>query len=377
MKIGILTHPFRGNYGGMLQAYALFQILRRIGHEAVILDFQHRRLPSFRKSPIAHIRARLNLKKRIKFLLIWLLHRPEYYSYKNGRRFHQKYVQGVKLGSTPATQLEKHGIEAVVVGSAQVWRAVYARDLGSLPFFFLDFAPESIRRRSIAYAASIGTDTWEGNEEETRLCRQLLQEFRAVSVREDSGINICHQILGTNATRMADPTLLLTTDDYSHLIQQEDTHSPTSPYVASYVLDNSPGIEETIHAVVHSRQHLVQPLNATPQAGKRSERYPISVPQWLRYIRDCEYLITDSFHGCVFSIIFNKPFICLGNERRGSARFYSLLGTFGLQNRLVTNHDKNTLLQLLNTPIDWERVNSIRQSEQKRAIAFLKENLLP
>ena len=72
---------------------------------------------------------------------------------------------------------------------------------------------------------------------------------------------------------------------------------------------------------------------------------------------------------------FNKPFICLGNENRGSARFDSLLGTYGLRDRLVTNYDKGTILQLLNTPIDWERVNTIRHSEQKRAIEFLEEHL--
>ena len=241
--------------------------------------------------------------------------------------------------------------------------------MGSLPFFFLDFAPESIRRRSIAYAASIGTDTWEGTEEETRICSQLLQEFRAVSVREDSGVDICRQTLGTDATRMADPTLLLTTDDYCHLIQQEETHSPASPYIASYVLDNSLGIEETIHAVALSRQHLVQTLNA-----KKSE-LPISVPQWLRYIRDCECLITDSFHGCVFAIIFNKPFVCLGNESRGSARFDSLLRTFDLQNRLVTGLNAVSIHEVLNTAINWEKVNTTRDNERERAFEFLSTNL--
>ena len=112
-----------------------------------------------------------------------------------------------------------------------------------------------------------------------------------------------------------------------------------------------------------------------PGAKRLIDRLPLSIPQWLRFIRDSECVLTDSFHGCVFSIIFNKPFICLGNASRGSARFTSLLGIFGLQERLVTSCDKDSILQLMNTPIDWERVNKIRHSEQQRAIDFLLKNI--
>ena len=118
-------------------------------------------------------------------------------------------------------------------------------------------------------------------------------------------------------------------------------------------------------------QHLL------PHAGaaQRRDRFAHTVGQWLRLIRDAEYFITDSFHGCAFAIIFNKPFVCLGNEKRGAARFDSLLGTFGLKDRLVTRPEHDTVLRILNTPVDWEQVNAIRRSEQARALEFLRHNL--
>ena len=262
-----------------------------------------------------------------------------------------------------------------IVGSDQVWRGEYARLIESLPFFFLNFATQSQRRRSIAYAASFGSDEWEGTPEETAECARLLRDFKVVSVREHSGIRICRDVFGVKAVQMPDPTLLLEQEDYNRLIRRWRTKSTKTPFMAVYLLDETAEKTELVQALSQCTGLYPQHLMPHPGAEKLMDRLPLSIPQWLRFIRDSESVLTDSFHGCVFSIIFNKPFICLGNENRGSARFDSLLGTFGLRDRLVTNYDKDAILQLLNTPIDWESVNEIRHSEQQRAIEFLKKNL--
>lgn len=378
MKIGVLTHPFSGNYGGMLQAYAMVTILRSMGHEASNLVYMPPRPPSFLKQPIRNIRVRLNLKKRLRCLLLFL--RPEkgpttatgHLAQRNGQRFQRQYVPCTWIGGNPATQLVESGIEAIVVGSDQVWRGHYVRPFRSLPFFFLDFATEAVRRRSIAYAASFGTDTWEGNEQETEVCRKLLLDFKAVSVRESSGVGVCRTVFERAALHVADPTLLLQNSDYQALIDDEKDKSPDTPFISTYLLDS---YSEPASAIARSLNLPIRPLKDNPQASHRRDRFPISVGQWLRHIRDAEYFITDSFHGCVFAIIFNKPFVCLGNESRGSARFDSLLSIFGLQDRLITNPDEATLAQTLTTPIDWDRVNAIRHSEQQRAFGFLLSNL--
>lgn len=362
----------------MLQAYAMVTILRSMGHEASNLVYMPPRPPSFLKQPIRNIRVRLNLKKRLRCLLLFL--RPEkgpttatgHSAQRNGQRFQRQYVPCTWIGGNPATQLVESGIEAIVVGSDQVWRGHYVRHFRSLPFFFLDFATEAVRRRSIAYAASFGTDTWEGNEQETEVCRKLLLDFKAVSVRESSGVGVCRTVFERAALHVADPTLLLQSSDYQALIDDEKGKSPDTPFISTYLLDSH---SEASSAIARILNLPIQPLKDNPQAPHRRDRFPLRVGQWLRFIRDCECLITDSFHGCVFAIIFNKPFVCLGNESRGSARFDSLLGTFDLKERLVTNPSTEQLQQLIRTPINWEKVNHIRNAEKERAIAFLKDNL--
>ncbi len=262
-----------------------------------------------------------------------------------------------------------------IIGSDQVWRSVYARDLIDTPFFFLSFASQEQRKRSFAYAASFGTDEWEGTPEETEECARLIKDFKAVSVREHSGIRICREVFGVNAVQMPDPTLLLEPADYSRLIRRWWTLRLPQPCMAVYLLDETEEKKQLTQAVATQAHLYPQQLTAHGDAPRAMDRIPLSIPQWLRCIRDAECVLTDSFHGCVFAIIFNKPFVCLGNEARGSARFDSLLGTFCLQDRLLINPTPEQVKELMRTPIDWKHVNAIRSSEKQRALQFLKENL--
>ena len=174
---------------------------------------------------------------------------------------------------------------------------------------------------------------------------------------------------------MPDPTLLLEKQVYERIIRKERTWTPTKPYIATYILDRTSTTENLPHKCARQLHMYQQHMSPCSTANKLRDKLAPTVPQWLRLIRDAEYFITDSFHGCAFAIIFNKPFVCLGNSYRGSARFDSLLKTFGLQDRLVINQDADTILQTLNTPIDWERVNTIREQERARGINFIVKNL--
>ncbi len=260
-----------------------------------------------------------------------------------------------------------------VVGSDQVWRCVYTRGMRGVPFFFLDFVSEEVRRRSISYAASFGTDDWEGTPDETTVCRKLLQQFKAVSVREHSGVKICREVFGVEAVQMPDPTFLVEERGYQHIIDSEKTHQREKPYIAAYVLDESEAPLRALHAVSDKLNLPIQHLLPHVDAKHRRDRFPISVPQWLRYMKECEFVVTDSFHGCVFAIIFNKPFVCLGNEGRGSARFDTLFQTFHLESRLATSSAQ--AVAVAREPIDWAAVNAIHESERERGLAFLRENL--
>lgn len=371
----ILPHPLVHNYGGILQAFALQQILLELGVNNQVINFFSKNWGSLLKKE--GIRGKCsNIKQLLKIILLaspvalpGMFYPHLFSAFK--RRFMRLWNLDLERHKLP----ELNGGEPFIVGSDQVWRCVYARNIESVPFFFLNFATKKQRQQSIAYAASFGSDEWEGTPEETEECARLLKDFKAVSVREHSGIEICREVFGVEAVQMPDPTLLLEQEDYNHLIRNWRTKSTDTPFMAVYLLDETEEKKTLTHTLSKEIGLYAQHLMPHPGAEKLMDRLPLSVPQWLRFIRDSECVLTDSFHGCVFSIIFNKPFICLGNENRGSARFDSLLGTYGLRDRLVTNYDKDAILQLLNTPIDWERVNTIRHSEQQRAIEFLEEHL--
>ena len=365
----ILSHPLHGNYGGMLQAYALQKALLNMSYSVTYVNLN-----------IPYITPPKNVglvKHWVKYFLM-LTNIMTFYIFVKQRviqTFCKSFSNIITVLPTEPNTNQSEESSNWIVGSDQVWRASYVRPYGDVSVFFLSFLNKKTRKKSISYAASFGSDEWDGFPEETEECRRLLCEFKAVSVREHSGVKICKEVFGVDAVQMPDPTLLLHLDDYGKIIDRENTWLPDSKYVASYVLDETEGKAELLRECAREGNMSLQHLMPHADAKNRRDRFPISVPQWLRLIRDCEYFITDSFHGCVFAITYNKPFVCLGNEGRGNARFDTLLGTFGLEDRMITDATPEKVLQVLHTPIDWKRVNAIHDSERERGINFLKENL--
>lgn len=377
MKLGILTHPLLGNYGGLLQAYALVKALCNMGHDAYVLSYMPESYKKTLKNPFKRFKERFRIFLLKHNLVFSDFKTPLILQIENGMSFERNYVPSLWIDDDPGGVVEANEIDAVVVGSDQVWRGDYARPMKSYPFFFLDFVKPEVRRRSIAYAASFGTEVWTGDEEETRTCGGLLREFRAVSVREASGVDICCKHLGVEAVWLPDPTLLLNPLDYTNLLEQEETRKPHEEYIATYLLDNTEEIKSLVAEVSTVTGLPVQSMKAETTAANRQDRFPVSVAQWLRYLRDCKYMITDSFHGCVFSIIFNKPFVCLGNKKRGTTRFLSLFSVYGLESRLVDDVSAASVRKVLDCPIDWELVNRRREKEREKGLQFITEFLSP
>ena len=267
--------------------------------------------------------------------------------------------------------------DAYVVGSDQVWRPRYNAFLTSM---FLDFAKEEKAKR-IAYAASFGTDQWEYSPEMTAICAPLAQKFDFVSVREDSGVRLCKDYLGVDAVHVLDPTLLLKKEDYISLITAEQ-EPQSSGTLFNYILD--PDADKTAFINKVAKEKGLQAFQVLPkcQTETRTKEdvknriedciFP-GVTTWLRAFMDAEMTIVDSFHGMVFSIIFNKPFWVIGNAHRGMSRFTSLLKVFHLEERLL---DANQLHKVdINRPIDWASVNAILQQKRNECINLLLTEL--
>lgn len=371
-KIGVLTQPLGSNYGGLLQAFALQTTITQLGFQGEVVEhgrsYHSLENPILRNAKLALLFVlRYLTKKSTRFVCPPFVFRSIFYP------FIQAHIPASGYLGAESIIANHDQYEKFIVGSDQTWRRAYNKSV-SEGFMFLDFLPLEKRQKSFTYAASFGTDEWEGAEENIPACSQALSELRAISTREHSGVDICRDTFGVSAVQMPDPTLLLTAEDYNAVIP-EKVKTPTAPYIGNYVLDSSPQIKALLSSLSSSLQLPLHGLMPDDLALNPLKRLHMGVPQWLASIRGAAYMLTDSFHGCVFCIIYNIPFVCLGNKGRGSARFDSLLRTFGLESRLVTDHDAESILTLLRTPIDWERVNAIRATERDRGRAFLLENL--
>lgn len=366
MKIGILTVPFNNNYGGFLQAYALKMVLKGMGHEVIFINRQ--RNPSKR------------LKFRVYRLLVKMHLLKDYMGEKKREisvrtnQFRDKYLTPISpayYSSKSMQECLKLGIDFLIVGSDQVWRYKYAQD--SIDDFFFGFVNDNITIPRISYAASFGTDTMDYPEEKIQVIKSLIARFRAISVREESGKRLLTDYLGVPASRVKivlDPTLLLVANSYKCLF--EDT-VPKKNYAFTYILDKADIDDLLIDRLISSKG--LQRIDGKAQTGNLSELDVIEpVEKWLSYLYYSDYVITDSFHGTVFSILFNKPFIVIANPNRGITRLQSLLSVFHLEERLITSI-ASTNEMVFNQQIDWPLVNTLLTKRREDSIRFLMDSV--
>lgn len=378
MKIGIITQPLAVNYGGLLQNYALQQTLIRLGHEVYTINRNY--LPSIYFAPLPQ-RLKYSIKQWIKFFI----GRPTYSLYwdhcritKHCASFVQKKIRTTDKFKTQEELLDivrRYNFEGYISGSDQVWRPCYSENIYN---DFLDFCQNIKGVKRIAYAASFGVSNWEFNGKQTQESKRLIKLFDAVSVREDSGVHLCKDYLDVDALHVLDPTLLLEKEDYIKLTE-EMKEPVSSGELFCYILDNNQEIGTAIQNIstklsLKAFEVKAKKKNFVRKWGEKIRDYVIPSPtKWLRAFMDAKMVFTDSFHGCVFSIIFNKPFWVIGNKERGNARFDSLLKLFNLEERRV---DITILDNIdLNAPIDWDKVNKIKREWQKKSLKFLTDNL--
>jgi hypothetical protein len=273
------------------------------------------------------------------------------------KRFTKRYINSssaLRSSKDISKYAWRECFDAYVVGSDQVWREVYTFSIDEMFLSFLSDGSKAIR---LAYAASFGVNDGYISKERMPKCVELLKKFVAVSVREKSAVKICEEHFGVEAKHVLDPTMLLSIEDYIKIFERDNTPKSKGNLLV-YILDDSDEIKQEIKSFSIHNQFIPFKVNELEKVQSKSYAYKLpSIEAWLRGFYDAEFVITDSFHACVFSIIFNKPFVCIGNKNRGNARFDSLLGMFGLENRLVD--DVSKINEIINVPIDWLVVNSI------------------
>lgn len=376
MRIGILTLPLHTNYGGILQAYALQMVLERMGHEVVVFDTSKKAtLPPWWKLPLCYVKRLIKKCMGAPEQIFEEQYRTKMYRYiaQNILPFIEEHIHRKVIDSFE--KLKPEDVDSIIVGSDQVWRTIYYIPMWRhqpIETAYLSFAKEwNIKR--VSYAASFGTDNWEYNAEQTQNCRQLLQKFDSVSVREDNAVKLCEKYFQVDALHVLDPTMLLNSENYVNLFLKKNTPKSAGSLL-NYVLDSDDNITEFI-SKVSNQMHLTPFAVNNPfendETKPLDERVKPSIETWLRGFYDAEFVITDSFHACVFSIIFKKQFVVIGNKERGMSRFESLLKIFGLQDRLVTLELDITRLQ----PIDYAKVYDKYGKLKDKSLAFLFESL--
>lgn len=366
MKIGIVTLPLFTNYGGILQAFALQKILKKMGHTPVTFTQDIKMYVPWWKLPAKWIKRSIYntfTSQKVPIFAEFKFNRTALAVSQYTRTFIEKNIETQRI--TSFNDLKESDFDALIVGSDQIWRPMYFRDIENA---YLKFA-QYWNVKKIAYATSFGTDRWEYPPQLTQTCRNLVQKFTAVSVREISGVNLCQNHLQCKAYQVLDPTLLIDREEYLSILSLTSKKKPKGNLLL-YILDESTDKKN----IITELSQYYTPFSVNSKVDNLnyslSERIQPPVEEWLQGFQNADFVFTDSFHACVFSIIFNKPFLVYGNKGRGITRFVSLLTSVGLEDRLV-NEAKN--IELIRTrKINWQDVNQKLNDLRNQSLDFLK-----
>lgn len=363
-KVGLLTMPLIDNYGGIIQIAALYHIIESLGFEPVLIDKKYNLSDSkvlikkiLSNNPLYKIYDFKGYTKRKKKLT------------KIDEFIRLYFVNRTKEIYNEKTLIEEcSDLDTIIVGSDQVWRYKYVkRDLN---VYFLSFV--NSKQKKLSYAASFGVEVWEGDQESKNVVTKLLQDFDAVSIREDEGVNLVKDRFSlNNAVQVLDPTLLPDRKFYDNLINQENLSKKIELF--NYVLDLNDLKTKFIHDFATNLNLRVDMIHLEEDIKISSPKPSLS--EWLFHFKNADFVITDSFHGTVFSIIYNKQFVSIANKSRGVSRFTSLLKQLGLENRLIFEDSISEFDPSKLKIIDYDLVKEKIKTLRNNSIDFLKKNI--
>lgn len=368
MKTAIITLPIHTNYGGMLQAYALKVVLESMGHEAVVVDRKDKMpLPAWYKAPFVYasrlLKKMVNSSSNVEVFRELNYRKQLPIRSKYTQRFVDDYISPRLVSAYK--DIKEGEYDAFIVGSDQVWRPRY---FGNIEDAFLKFTKKWPVRR-VAYAASFGTEQLEYKPDLLETCSKLLSGFDAVSVREDVAVEMCEEWFGyESAAHVLDPVMLPEVDLYRKIAERSDDHSCKGK-VMTYILDPS----KEKNCVVDFVSRITGKEVCSPYRVDEKAVPPIE--QWLAGFCDADLVVTDSFHGCVLSILLHKPFIAVGNSIRGMSRMNSLLSMFALDDRLVQGIDPEDDGEFWLSEPDWGAVDAVLAQQREKSLNFLYEAL--
>lgn len=323
------------NYGAVLTAFALQQYLLELGLTSKLLNTgETRRFDNYNDTCFCKFAKEfLNISK--------------------------------EYSNRELKKLAKH-IKGAIVGSDQVFRMEYILSL-HFSQYLQNFLRRNNRKIAISRSFGYGLDEFKTialNKPLFKKVRNALRSFDYISVREISGKKIFEEEFKLNADFILDPVFLVTPKAYEQIINKSTVQGDC---IVSYVLDENEDYKKAY-------SYLTQQLN-TNIVNIDACKAEIPVEDWLAYIKNCKLLITDSFHGVCFAIIFNRPFICVKNKDRGTSRFDTLIKTLKLDKQFITSIEDIYNLNILQN-IDYDNINNILLTELKRCRKTISDVLL-
>ncbi len=369
LKIGVVTYwTSKDNYGQLLQAYALQKVLRNAGYDAFLIRYdvttnsfhvKQRRLRWLKIfNPLAiagYIKRKLYARPQC----------PE--PSRNFDGFLKDHIVSTELlYSAKALQANPPTADVYICGSDQIWKKTY---IGIDACHYLQFAP--VGSHKIAYAVSFGGCSF--SKREIRQISKFLHDFDFVSVREQGGVEICRRAGRNDVLCMPDPTILLPVSAYKQLTVVPDMEG--NKYLLLYLLGHSTDLDiAEVYRFAREKNLEVVYVPSQGRIDSYPKTYP-TIPQWLGLIAGAEYVITNSFHGTVFSIIFNKQFavaLLSGGTKTKvmNERIDTLLTMTELDGRTLKNN-----IYAIERPIDYESVNAVLQQQREWATGLLLQTV--
>ena len=348
--VGILGVWYGLNYGSSLTYYALQSIIKEMGLSPLMIE-KPGNDPSDPERQNTHARRFAN---------------ENFYTSDVYPLSEQKKLNDV--------------CDGFIIGSDQVWNYGISKVFGKT--FYLDFAEDN--KKKIAYAASFGHAVDFAPPEEREIISRLMKRFDAISVREDDGVRLCRDIYHVNATRVLDPVFVVSHERLDKLADHSKIKE-TGPYLLAYILDTTP---EKKQLLLHMSKRLgLRPVIMLDGFSNNAAinrkmldmddciRSNLEVHDWVSLFRNASYVLTDSFHGMCFSILFGKQFLPLPNRHRGYSRFNSIARVLNLSDRLILDPQKEINEEKFMQPVDYQQINAILTNERLRCRKWLSAAL--
>lgn len=384
MKIGLVGVTYKDNFGSVLQTYAMQYLLEKMGHEVTIFEIKglHR---SIKLRKLRYYATRLFDATERKYLIdnFWSRLRKrtgakgDHYAADMAIR-HQMYVDFYKKWLHISDSIDSwkdsadmaRTMDAVVIGSDQLWRP--SNIAGG--FFTLEFVPDNVKK--IAFSTSFGVSELPNNIK--KHARSFLSRIEHISVREESGIAIVKELIGREIPVICDPTMMLTAEDWMHI--QDENPFAEGKYILMYLMGDNPEQREFVKklskqtgcriiGLLHGATYISYDEDVVEE-----KPYNVGPSEFINLIRNAEYVCTDSFHCCVFSILNSTKFFAFrrwpdGSQFSANDRLYTLLKFTGLENRLLSGTED--VKKCINDQIDFSFVLSRVAERRKMSMNYL------